>query len=300
MARINPVMTFIMNAGMCAVIVAGALLVSGGKSQPGTIIAFMSYFTIIANALINISRIFVNFSKGSASMKRIDEVLSLSPELWVDYEKDCAENEEREGSGKATAEAACEGNKERTAVRAQGAGGRTPFIEFRNVTFSYSGKDSPEEGEVLKNVSFTLEKGQTLGIIGQTGSGKSTIISLLMRFYDADEGQVLINGVDVRKIPTKKLRAMFGAVFQNDFIFADTISENIKFGRDIDDDKMIFAAKQAQAYDFITSKEGAFEHQLEIKGANLSGGQKQRLLISRALAADPDILVLDDSSSAID
>ena len=304
MARINPVMTFIMNAGMCAVIVAGALLVSGGKSQPGTIIAFMSYFTIIANALINISRIFVNFSKGSASMKRIDEVLSLSPELWVDYEKDCAENEEREGSGKAACEesgkATCEGNKERTAVRAQGAGGRTPFIEFRNVTFSYSGKDSPEEGEVLKNVSFTLEKGQTLGIIGQTGSGKSTIISLLMRFYDADEGQVLINGADVRKIPTKKLRAMFGAVFQNDFIFADTISENIKFGRDIDDDKMIFAAKQAQAYDFITSKEGAFEHQLEIKGANLSGGQKQRLLISRALAADPDILVLDDSSSALD
>jgi ATP-binding cassette subfamily B protein len=151
----------------------------------------------------------------------------------------------------------------------------------------------------VKDVSFKLPRGATLGIIGATGSGKSTLINLLMRFYDADGGQILIDGEDVRSIDAYELRSKFGAVFQNDFIMADTIKENIDFGRSLSGEAIERAAKTAQA-GFISQKEGGFLHKLTVKGANLSGGQKQRLLIARALADDPEILILDDSSSALD
>ena len=263
MAKMNPIMTFILNAGMCAVILAGALLVTRGSTEAGTIIAFMSYFTIMANALINVSRIFVNISKGSASMSRIAEVLDAEDELIL------------EGADPIPDKSA-------------------PFIEFRKVSFGYNGRP------VLKNISFTLEKTQTLGIIGETGSGKSTLLNLLMRFYDPDEGEILIEGVNVRDIPTATLRQKFGVVFQNDFLFADNVKENIRFGRDLSDKAVERAASHAQASEFIEQKEGGYDHMLTIKGANLSGGQKQRTLIARALAADSEILVLDDASSALD
>lgn len=263
MAKINPIMTFVLNAGMCAVIGAGAFLVTKGKSEAGTIIAFMSYFTIIANALISISRIFVNLSKGTASMARIAEVLSEDYELRVEGETNVSDE-------------------------------FRPFIEFRNVTFGYG------DSVILKNISFTLNRHETLGIIGETGSGKSTILNLLMRFYDADEGEIFLDGQNIKDIPTQKLRSMFGVVFQNDFLFADTISENIRFGRDVTAEAVERAAKDAQAHAFVSARTDGYDEMLAIKGANLSGGQKQRLLIARALAADPDILVLDDSSSALD
>lgn len=264
MARLGPVTTFVLNVGMCAVILAGGFLVTKELSTSGTIIAFMSYFTIIANALINISRIFVNISKGSASMARIDEVLSESLELAVSGEMP-------------------ETNR------------RAPFIEFRGVSFSYG------KTRVLEDISFTLNRHETLGIIGETGSGKSTLIDLLMRFYDPDEGEILIEGVDIRKIPTKALRARFGVVFQNDFLFADTVKENIRFGREgLSDGEIESAASYAQAKAFIEERPLGYDDPLAIKGANLSGGQKQRTLIARALAADPEILILDDSSSALD
>jgi len=264
MARLGPVTTFVLNVGMCAVILAGAFLVTKGKTTEGVIIAFMSYFTIIANALINISRIFVNLSKGSASMTRINEVLSENYELSVTGEMPLTDR-------------------------------RAPLIEFRNVTFGY--QNTP----VLKNVSFTLNRHETLGIIGETGSGKSTLLNLLMRFYDVDEGEILIEGVNIKEIPTKRLRERFGVVFQNDFLFADTIRENIRFGREhVSDESIEKAAAHAQAKSFIENRPEGFDAPLAIKGANLSGGQKQRTLIARALAADPEILVLDDSSSALD
>lgn len=290
MARINPIMTFILNAGMCAVIAAGAFFVMRGKSEAGTIIAFMSYFTIIANALINVSRIFVNFSKGSASMGRIDEVLSEDYELSVADDADRAANGDKaadSSAGRETYGSGKEGLEDE-------AGEDVPFIEFRNVSFGYG------KTPVLKNISFTLKRHGTLGIIGETGSGKSTLINLLMRFYDADEGEILIGGKDIREIPTARLRAMFGVVFQNDFLFADTIRENIRFGREISDEAMENAARDAQAAGFIAGRPDGYDDSLAIKGANLSGGQRQRLLIARALAADPEILVLDDSSSALD
>ncbi len=263
MAKINPLTTFILNAGMCAVIAAGAFFVSKELSQAGTVIAFLSYFTIIASALINISRIFVNISKGAASMKRIDDVLSQNPALRLDKEDLLPDR-------------------------------RRPFLEFSHVSFSYG------KTKVLDDISFTLEKGETLGIIGGTGVGKSTILQLLMRFYDTDEGEILIEGVNVKNIPTKTLRRRFGVVFQNDFLFADSIRENINFGRDLPDAAIEAAAKDASAADFIAERPGGMDAKLAIKGADLSGGQKQRLLIARALAARPEILVLDDASSALD
>jgi len=264
MARLNPITTFVLNAGMCAVILAGGFFVTKELTTSGTIIAFMSYFTIIANALINVSRIFVNISKGSASMARIDEVLSEEYELTFDGEM--PETDEK-----------------------------APFIEFRHVSFSYG------KHRVLENISFTLGRGETLGMIGGTGSGKSTVINLLMRFYDPDEGDIYLEGVNIREYPTKALRQKFGVVFQNDFLFADTIEENIRFGREfVSKTDIEKAAEYAQAKTFIEERRDGYLDMLAIKGANLSGGQKQRTLIARALAADPEILVLDDSSSALD
>lgn len=206
-------------------------------------------------------------------MDRIDKVLSEKPSLWLDEYADNSNFPEEEASAS-------------TAV--------PPHIEFRNVTFAYDNK------KVLDDISFTINHGETLGIIGATGSGKSTIISLLMRMYDVDSGEILIDGVNIKKIPSKKLRERFGAVFQNDFLFADTIYENVSFGRDLSKDVVDDALVKAQASSFVGAYDDKTEHMLDIKGANLSGGQKQRLLIARAIAASPEILILDDSSSALD
>jgi ATP-binding cassette subfamily B protein len=169
-----------------------------------------------------------------------------------------------------------------------------PHIEFRNVSFSYTGV-----GKNIEKLSFRLEHGQTLGILGPTGSGKSTIINLLLRLYDADEGQILIDGQDIRTVPYEVLRQKFGAVFQNDFVMEGTIGDNLRFFRDVDDERLQAAAKDAQA-EFIDNREGKMDAEVQVRGNNLSGGQKQRLLIARALAANPEILVLDDASSALD
>jgi ATP-binding cassette subfamily B protein len=167
-------------------------------------------------------------------------------------------------------------------------------IEFRDVSFSYTGV-----GKNTESLSFRLEHGQTLGILGPTGSGKSTILNLLLRLYDADSGQILIDGQDIRTIPYEQLRQKFGIVFQNDFVTEGTIAHNIRFFRDVDDAAVEKAAKAAQA-SFIAEKEGGMEAEVVVRGNNLSGGQKQRLLIARALATDPEILILDDASSALD
>ena len=168
-------------------------------------------------------------------------------------------------------------------------------IVFEHVGFSYTGKHRH-----LSNVHFSLPRGGSLGVIGATGSGKSTLVRLLLRFYDVTEGRILINGKDIRSIPKDELCAMFGVALQNDFLYADTIEENLKFGRDLDREQLDRATKIAQAYDFITAFSDGYGHMLSSKATNLSGGQKQRLLISRAIAGNPEILILDDSSSALD
>jgi ATP-binding cassette subfamily B protein len=168
-------------------------------------------------------------------------------------------------------------------------------IEFSDVCFSYNGKERD-----LENISFSLKRGGNLGIIGATGSGKTTLIRLLMRFYDVHGGSVRINGRDVRTIEPSELYPMFGTVLQQDFLYADTVEENIKLGRPLSSQEVVAAAKTAQAHDFISAFPEGYGHILAQKAANISGGQKQRLLIARAIAAKPEILVLDDSSSALD
>ena len=265
MGSVNPVMTMFMNVGSVAVIALGAVRVSGGLSEPETIIAFMQYFTQISMAMMSVTRMFVMYTKCAASAGRIAEVLNAEEDITVQ-----SKSEYRDKDAKA-------------------------HICFDKVSFSYNGKRNN-----LEQISFSLPKGGSLGIIGATGSGKSTLIKLLLRFYDVGKGGIYINGEDIRTIPKDRLYQMFGSALQHDFLYADTIEENIKFGRDISHESVVQAAKIAQADDFITSFAEGYEHKLTPHGTNISGGQKQRILISRAIAANPDILILDDSSSALD
>ncbi len=262
MAGISPAMNMLLNLGLTLVVLVGAVRVNAGAGEVGEIVAFTSYFTIILNAMMTITRIFTMYSKASASANRIAEVMAV-PEEMVQMPE--------------------------TPVNAE-----EDHVVFDHVSFSYNKKE-----DNLSDIHFSLKRGETLGIIGPTGAGKSTIAQLLLRFYDVDEGQIRIGGRDIRQIEMGELREKFGVVFQNDVLFEDTIEENIRLGRKIEKDAVHRAAEYAQAADFIAEKEG-FGSGLNIKGANLSGGQKQRVLIARALAGDPEILILDDSSSALD
>ena len=263
MGVVNPIMTLLMNMGIVGVVAVSAYYVSKGLSSATTVIAFMQYFTLISMAMMSLSRMFVMYTKCAASAKRISLVMEEQSELSL-----------------------CEDD---------GLGDPSAHVAFDSVSFSYLGKK-----DNLKNISFSIKRGETLGIIGATGSGKSTILRLLQRFYDANSGTVRINGKDVRSYTSEELTAMFGVVFQNDFLYADTIEENIRFGRDISTEEIVAAAKVAQAHDFITSFSEGYDHPVSTGGTNLSGGQRQRVLISRAIAGRPEILILDDSSSALD
>ncbi|MFA9379238.1 MAG: ABC transporter ATP-binding protein [Lachnotalea sp.] len=262
MGILNPAMNLLLNFGMAIVILAGAYRVNSGLTSPGKIIAFLSYVVLILNAILFISRMFVIYSKAEASANRISEILNTQEELLVE---------------------------EIPSVNSE------YHIEFNDVSFAYEEVDN-----TLQNISFSLKRGETLGIIGATGAGKTAIINLLIRFYDVDEGAILINGNNIKSLKTKELREKFGVVFQNDILFNDSIYENIKIGRELDREQILRAVDYARAKEFIDDKENGVEGTVNIKGANLSGGQKQRVLIARALAGKPEILILDDSSSALD
>lgn len=263
----NPAASLILNLGLTVVVVAGAYRVNAGSCQSGVIVAFLQYFVMILNAMLGVTRIFVIWSKGEASARRVADVLATPADLTVLP----APTEEKAQEGP------------------------VPHVEFRDVSFSYTGI-----GENISHLSIALMRGESLGILGATGSGKSTILNLLMRFYDPDQGQILIDGRDVRTIPPEELRPKFGVVFQNDFVAEGTIADNIRFFRPLADESLERAAEDAQAREFINGKEGGMDAAVAVRGNNLSGGQKQRLLIARALAGAPEILVLDDASSALD
>lgn len=254
----NPVATLILNIGLVGVIAAGAML----SASAGTVLAFLTYFTLILNAMLGISKIFVNLSRGVASASRIEKVLEVDEKMPV-------QNCEPRGNNYA--------------------------LEFDKVSFSYNGKKNN-----LEDISFGVRKGQTVGIIGGTGSGKTTLINLLMRFYDVGSGAVYVNGRDVRSYEESELRKAFGAVFQSDFLISSTVRDNVDFFRSLPEEDISKAVECACAKEFIDGLEGGMNYVLAQKAANLSGGQKQRLLIARALAGNPDILILDDSSSALD
>ena len=265
MSASNPVMQICLNLGLVGVVLLGAYLVNRDLSASGKIIGFQQYFTLISMAMMTMTRIFTMYSKGIASANRIAEVLDVADELPV---------------------------MEKTEIPHVSD---ASHICFDNVSFSYG-----QNKRTIKNVSFSLKKGQTLGIIGATGSGKSTLIQLLMRFYDVSEGAIRIDGEDIRTIENDTLHQKFGVALQNDFLYADTVANNIDFGRGLSAEQIKMAAVCAQAIDFIEAFPEGFDHEITSKGTNISGGQKQRLLIARALANDPEILILDDSSSALD
>lgn len=263
MAAANPLADFLLNLGLVLVVLAGALLVDRGRMASGQIVAFLSYFTLIQTATLGLAKLFVKFSKGVASARRIEEVL-LAPE----------------------------GQR----VRApENAGLQGPELGMENVSFSYLGVEKD-----LDDASFILNKGETLGILGPTGSGKTTLISLLLRLYDADGGIVWLGGRDVSTLSREDLRGRFGVVFQNEALLNDSVYENISFLRGLPREDVTAAAKTAQAWEFIEHLPEGLNAKLDIRGANLSGGQRQRLLIARALAARPGILILDSADSALD
>ena len=280
MALPGPIVTLFLNVGLTLVVLIGARRVNAGETQPGVILAFLTYFNMILMGVMGLNRVFMMLSKANASAARIAEVAQLQEDLPVIPEAEAAKTV------------------------------RDGYIVFDHVSFSYAGR---EEGaadaaafagssrqQCLRDIDFTIRKGGSLGIIGATGSGKTTIINLLMRFYDTDEGHVFVDGKDVRAWDRDELHRLFGAVFQNDAIFADTIRENVIFGRDVDEQGLARALEDAKAAEFVRRYEDGADHMAAIHGGNFSGGQKQRLLIARALAAGPEILILDDASSALD
>jgi len=265
MNGVNPIMNLLMNVGIVLVIALSANRVADHRSDPETVIAFMQYFTQISMAIMFVGRMFVMYTKCAASAGRIAEVLNCENDIKTENKADF-QNLETEN-----------------------------HIVFKDVNFGYTSKYLN-----LKNISFELKKGGNLGIIGATGSGKSTLVKLLLRFYDVSSGGIYINGEDIRTLSPEVLYKKFGTAMQYDFLYNDSILENIRFGRAISDEDIFAAAKIAQAAPFIEGFEDGYEHILSQKGTNISGGQKQRILISRALASKPEILVLDDSSSALD
>ena len=269
MAIPGPSMQLSLNIGLSLVVLIGAYRVNAGVMKPGVILAFLTYFNLIMMSVMALNRIFMMTSKASASADRIALVLAAKdePVIHTDTQPDPSD----------------------------------AYIHFDHVSFSYRRQQSNTEMEnCLSDIDFIMPKGGTLGIIGPTGCGKTTIINLLMRFYDVSEGAVYINGRDVRSYAKDELHSMFGTVFQNDIVFNDTLRQNILFGRDLSDEQLNNAIEDAQAKEYVSQLKEGLDYKADIKGANLSGGQKQRLLISRALAGNPDILILDDSSSALD
>lgn len=271
MASLSPLMSLVLNIGLVIVIIVGAYRIKNEQTTAGIIISFTTYFTIILNAMRSITRIFVVLSRSNASAIRIDYIFNLKEDLM---KEECFDSSNYE-------------------------------IEFRNVYFEYN---EHKELEGLKdvnrynlsNINFKLKKGESLGIIGATGSGKTTIINLLMRFYDVSDGSIFVKGKNVKEYDKQELRKMFGTSLQNDTIFNDTIKNNIAFYRDVTDEDILKASKTSQAFEFIDNLEEKFDSNLSAKGTNISGGQKQRIMIARALASNPEILILDDSSSALD
>ncbi|MBQ8815135.1 MAG: ABC transporter ATP-binding protein [Lachnospiraceae bacterium] len=278
MASPGPIMQLFLNIGLTLVVIIGAHRVNGGQIKPGVILAFLTYFNMIMMGVMGLNRIFMMASKATASADRIDLVLQAPNDQPI---LPFVEEERLDTDA---------------------------HITFDHVDFNYhrheeeyTGKFAGEEEEnCLNDIHFEIRHGDSLGIIGATGSGKTTIISLLMRFYDCNNGGVYIDGRDVRTYEKDELHKKFGVVLQNDTIFNDTLRENISFGRDVTEEDLWHAARVANLADFVETLDDKFDHMADIKGANLSGGQKQRTLISRAVVSKPEILILDDSSSALD
>jgi ATP-binding cassette, subfamily B, multidrug efflux pump len=266
MAVMMPVMMLIMNFTSIAVIWFGSVLIEHGSGNVGNLMAFLQYAMQIMFALLMGTLMFIMIPRAQASAERVNEVFETIPEITDPKEpqESCVER---------------------------------GFIEFKNVTFSYHGAEEP----AVRNISFKAKPGEVTAIIGSTGSGKTTLINLIPRFYDVDAGSVEINGVDVRSMSQECLRSKIGFVPQKAILFAGSIADNIRFGKeDATDEEVEHAAGTAQAVEFISAMQDGYKSEIAQGGTNVSGGQKQRLSIARALLGKPEIYVFDDSFSALD
>lgn len=268
LSYMTPIMNIIMNIAVVAVIYVGSLQVKNGAVTPGNVMAAITYLTQILNSVMMLAMIFQTVSRGTASMKRLEEVLGSTPAIMDGaYESENLDQEK----GK---------------------------IEFRHVSFAYP----QTAGEaVLKDISFTIQPGETFAILGATGCGKSSLVNLIPRFYDVTEGEVLLDGRNVKEYPIRELRDKVSIALQKSELFSKTIKENIKWGNaDADDEAVENAAKIAQAEEFILGQPKGYDTEVAEKGMSLSGGQKQRIAISRAVLKNAEVLIFDDSTSALD
>lgn len=266
MAAMMPLMMLIMSLTSVAIIWFGGIRIDQGDMQVGAMMAFIQYATQIMFSLIMVSMMFVLIPRAQASAVRINEVLEMEPEI---IDPDLPDNVQKQRG----------------------------YVEFKDVTFSYPGAEEP----AIRNINFSAKPGEVTAIIGGTGSGKSTLISLIPRFYDIEGGNILIDGVDVRSMTQEALRAKIGFVPQKAVLFSGTITENIKYGKeDATEEEVKNAAEVAQAMEFISNMNDGFDSEIAQGGSNVSGGQKQRLSIARALVRRPEIYIFDDSFSALD
>ena len=265
-----PVMTFAMNVTTLAVVWYGGNIIIAGKMPVGDLTAFTTYIVQILMSLMMLSMVFLQSSRASASMKRINEIFDTE----IGLNDDNAENKDKKVT---------EGR-----------------VEFKNVSFGYSGENGRKD-LVLEGISFTAEPGQTIGIIGSTGSGKTSLVQLIPRLYDVTGGEVLVDGVNVKEYSLKHLREGVGMVLQKNVLFSGTIEENLRWGNeDAPMEDVIRFSESAQADPFVKTFKNGYDTEMGQGGVNVSGGQKQRLCIARALLKRPKILILDDSTSAVD
>lgn len=267
-ALLNPMTYAVMNLGVVAIVWFGGFQVDGGELSQGQIIAFVNYLSQILLALVVVANLVITFTKAAACAARVNEVFETQPAV-----------------------------QEKMAAFVPQTGGKAPKIRFDHVSFSYNSNGE----DALSDITFSVMPGQTVGIIGGTGSGKSTLINLIPRFYDASKGGVYVDGVDVRDYPFRQLRGKIGIVPQAAVLFSGTIAENLRWAKaDATQEELHRALKIAQAEEFVEKLPEGMETMITQGGKNVSGGQKQRLTIARALVGEPEILILDDSASALD
>jgi ABC-type multidrug transport system fused ATPase/permease subunit len=278
-ALMNPLTYVIINMAIVVLVWTGAWRVDGGYITQGEVIALVNYMSQILVELVKLANLIININKSIACGNRIQVILDMESSIRDTSDAEAAPKEKIEITDAA---------EEKTAM---------PAVEFSHVCLAYAGAGE----ESLTEIDFTAQKGETIGIIGGTGSGKTSLVNLIPRFYDVTAGSIRVNGKDVRSYPLEKLREIVGVVPQKAVLFKGSIRENMRWGNpDATDEEIYKALEAAQALDVVSAKEGGLSYEIEQGGRNLSGGQRQRLTIARALVKKPEILILDDSASALD